>query len=130
MYIKRASEHNRENSPKPSDRRTVKRRHLIYYLRVWEIPGDRLLGHVVDITPEGMMLISEQPIVTSQELSLEVRLPDIEGALKPLRFRAVCRWSDNDVNAAFYDSGLEFLDRSPENVESIKAIIEAYGFQD
>lgn len=130
MYIKRPSEHNRENQPKPSDRRTVKRRHLIFYLRVWEIPSDRLLGHVVDITPEGMMLISEQSIDTGREFELEVRLPDTEGELKPLRFRAICRWSDNDINTAFFDSGLEFLDRSPEDVESVKAIIEAYGFQD
>jgi len=130
MYIKRPSEHNREHRLKPSDRRTVKRRHLIFYLRVWEIPSDRLLGHVVDITPEGMMLISDQPIDIGRELTLEVRLPDTEGDLKPLHFRAICRWSNNDINAAFYDSGLEFLDRSPADIESIKAIVEAYGFQD
>lgn len=130
MYIKRPSEHNRANSPKPDDRRTIRRRHLIFYLRVWEPASNRLLGHVVDITSEGMMLISDQPIPTGEAYALEVRLPDTEGMLKPLQFRAVCRWSDNDVNPAFYDSGFEFTEKTPEALDTIRQLIEAYGFQD
>ncbi len=45
-----------------SDRISIKRRHLIYYLRVWNNKEDKVLGHVVDITTEGLMLISEQEI--------------------------------------------------------------------
>jgi hypothetical protein len=131
MYIKHPSEHNREASRhKPDDRRTIKRRHLIFYLRAWEIGAERPLGHVVDISSEGMMLISEQPIKVGKEYTLEVRLPDTEGALQPMRFRAVCRWSDNDANSAFYDSGVEFLEKRPEDIETISALIENYGFQD
>ncbi|MCU7917949.1 MAG: PilZ domain-containing protein [Candidatus Thiodiazotropha sp. (ex Dulcina madagascariensis)] len=130
MYIKRPSQHNRENSLKPEDRRTIKRRHLIYYLRVWELDQNNLLGHVVDITTEGMMLISDKPIPTGEELSLEIRLPDTEGALTPLNFRAICRWSDKDINTAFYDSGFEFTDKSPAKIENLQQMIEAYGFND
>ncbi len=131
MYMKRPSEHNLEiNRHKPEDRRTVKRRHLIFYLRVWEPTSNRMLGHVVDITPEGLMLISEQPIAVGEELQLEVRLPDTEGALQPMRFRAVCRWSDKDINTAFYDSGFEFLERGAEEMETLRTLVEAYGFHD
>ncbi len=131
MYIKRPSEHNLEiNRQKPEDRRTVKRRHLIFYLRVWEPTSNRLLGHVVDITPEGLMLISEQPVSVGEEFHLEVRLPDTEGALKPMRFRAVCRWSDRDINTAFYDSGFEFLESGPEELDTLRTLVEAYGFHD
>jgi len=131
MYIKRPSEHNLEISRhKPEDRRTVKRRHLIFYLRVWELASNRLLGHVVDITSEGLMLISEQPIAVGEECSLEVRLPDTEGVLQPMRFRAICRWSDRDINTAFYDSGFEFLESGPDEMETLRALVEAYGFHD
>jgi hypothetical protein len=131
MYIKRPSEHNREaNRHQPDDRRTIKRRHLIFYLRVWELEADRPLGHVVDITAEGLMLISEQPIEAGQEFTLEVRLPDTEGALKPMRFKAVCRWSDKDINTSFYDSGFEFLEKRPQDIETIRNLVEAYGFHD
>ena len=130
MYIKRPSEHNLANSPKPDDRRSIKRRHLIFYLRVWETTSEKLLGHVVDITTEGMMLISDQPIPTGQSYTLEVRLPDTEGDLKPLRFSAICRWSDNDINPAFYDSGFEFLEKTPQAMDTIRQMVAAYGFQD
>jgi hypothetical protein len=131
MYIKHPSEHNRETRQhKPDDRRTIPRRHLIFYLRVWETDAERPLGHVVDISAEGMMLISEKPIQIGQEYSLEVRLPDTEGALQPMRFRAICRWSDNDINPAFYDSGVEFLEKRPEDIETIRTLIETYGFHD
>ncbi|MCU7796285.1 MAG: PilZ domain-containing protein [Candidatus Thiodiazotropha sp. (ex Myrtea spinifera)] len=130
MYIKRPSEHNHQNAPKPEDRRTIKRRHLIFYLRVWELTSDRLLGHVVDITPEGMMLISEQPIATGKEYKLEIRTPDTEGEIKPLRFKAMCRWSDNDVNPVFYDSGFEFLEKTPKDIETIIKMVDDYGFND
>ena len=131
MYIKRPSEHNLEaKRHSPEDRRTIKRRHLIFYLRVWELEADRPLGHVVDITPEGLMLISEQPIAVGQEYALEIRLPDTEGALNPMRFRAVCRWSDNDINPSFYDSGFEFVEKRTEDIETIRTLVEAYGFHD
>jgi hypothetical protein len=131
MYMKRPSEHNLEaNRHRPDDRRTIKRRHLIFYLRVWELEADRPLGHVVDITSEGLMLISEQPIPVGQEYALEVRLPDTEGAEIPMHFRAVCRWCDNDINPSFYDSGFEFLEKQPKDIATIRSLIEAYGFHD
>jgi hypothetical protein len=130
MYIKRPTEHNLRNSAKPDDRRTIKRRHLIFYLRVWRSDAEQLLGHVVDITPEGMMLISEAPIPVGEAYNLEIRAPDTEGAIHPLQFKAICRWSDNDINPAFYDSGFEFLDKTPKDIGTIIKLVDDYGFND
>ncbi|MBW9264631.1 MAG: PilZ domain-containing protein [Candidatus Thiodiazotropha sp. (ex. Lucinisca nassula)] len=130
MYIKRPSQHNQENTLHPSDRRTIKRRHLIYYLRVWQIDQNTVMGHVVDINTEGMMLIGESPVKTGEEMHLELRLPDSEGELRSMRFKAICRWSDKDINSAFYDSGFEFIDKSPEAGETLQKLIEEYGFTD
>jgi hypothetical protein len=130
MYIKRPSQHNQENTAHPNDRRTIKRRHLIYYLRVWWLDENIPLGHVVDINTEGLMLISEKPVPTGQEMQLEIRLPDPQGELKPAHFKAICRWSDKDINTAFYDSGFEFTEKSPSAVETLQKMIEEYGFTD
>jgi hypothetical protein len=130
MYIKRPSQHNQQIPVHPSDRRAIKRRHLIYYLRVWQVDENIALGHVVDINTEGMMLISDKPVSTGEEMHLELRLPDAEGELKPLRFKAICRWSDNDINSAFYDSGFEFIDKSEKALETLTKLIEEYGFND
>ncbi|MEW8353282.1 MAG: PilZ domain-containing protein [Candidatus Thiodiazotropha sp.] len=130
MYMKRPSQHNRENALHPTDRRTVRRRHLIYYLRVWQVDQNIPIGHVVDINTGGLMLISEKAVPTGEEMQLEIRLPDPQGELKPVSFTAICRWSDRDINSAFYDSGFEFIDKSPDAMKTVQAMIQEYGFMD
>ena len=130
MYIKRPAEHIQANSLKPEDRRAVKRRHLIYYLRVWRLDDNTPLGQVVDINSQGMMLIGEKPVPTGEELDLKIHLPDSEGELKSLNFKAICRWSDKDINTAFYDSGFEFVAQSPDKIEALQGLIDDYGFTD
>ncbi|MET0088536.1 MAG: PilZ domain-containing protein [Candidatus Thiodiazotropha sp.] len=130
MYIKRPGEHSLQHSIKPEDRRTIKRRHLIYYLRIWQVENNLPLGQVVDINSRGMMLIGEKAIPTGQELNLKIHLPDSEGEGKYLSFKAICRWSDRDINTAFYDSGFEFVETSEEKIETIQHVIDNYGFND
>lgn len=130
MYIKSHAEHIHQNSLKPDDRRSVKRRHLIYYLRVWTIEDNTPLGQVVDINAQGMMLIGEKQIPTGEELNLKIHLPDSEEEVKFLEFKAVCRWSAKDINTAFYDSGFEFVAHSEEKIEALQHLIEDYGFND
>lgn len=128
MYVKTTSEHNILNAQQPHERRSVTRRHLIYYLRTWDTSNNRLLGHVVDITTDGFMLISEEPIAIGNEYRLEVRLPNTQGDLQAMRFQAICRWSNNDVNKSFFDSGFEILEKASEAVSTIQKMINNYGF--
>ncbi|MES9833693.1 MAG: PilZ domain-containing protein [Candidatus Thiodiazotropha sp. LLP2] len=130
MYIKTPTEHIHENELKPEDRRAIKRRHLIYYLRVWKTEDNTPLGQVVDINSQGMMLIGEKPVPTGEEFNLKINLPESEEELNFLNFKAVCRWSSKDINTAFYDSGLEFTDQSEEKIEALQRLIEDYGFND
>ncbi len=112
------------------ERRTVLRRHLIYYLRVWDIEKDQLLGHLVDINTDGLMLISEKPIPVKKEFQLELRWNTPEGEAQNLRFAAESRWSNNDVNAVFYDTGFLLKSADEATLEPIKEMIEEYGFVD
>ncbi len=129
MYMKKPFEQEPEELTE-QERRTIQRRHLIYYLRVWNLDGGQVLGHVVDITLEGMMLISEEPIPTGKEYSLEIRWDDTDEGPQTISFRAMSRWCKPDVNDSFYDSGFLFLDHSPEILDPIKEMITKYGFHD
>ena len=61
-----------------NDRRGIKRRHLIFHLRVFDRETGEKLGHVVDISAEGMMLVSESAIDVDRDYKLQMRLPDEE----------------------------------------------------
>lgn len=122
----------RYNSSKAEsdDRRAVMRRHLIYYLRVWDRNTNKLLGHIVDINTGGFMLISEKKIELEQALDLEIRWNDPDDNEIKIEFKAESRWSSNDVNSAFFDTGFKLLGPTDDVLEPIKKMIEEYGFQD
>ena len=111
------------------EKRSIKRRHLIFYLRVFDKKSNELLGYLVDITAEGMMLISEKPIETSKHYELKMDLPSEIGDNKHLIFHADSLWSRKDVNPDFWDTGFKFLDLSAENQDLISNLISFFGFQ-
>ena len=129
MYIKKPFEHD-EPAISAAERRTIKRRHLIYYLRVWDAVGNRMLGHLADVSSEGFMLVGEEEIPSGQHFELEVHLPSSSDEIETLRFEATSRWSSNDVNKLFFDSGFLFTDISKGTLERIIQLIEDYGFKD
>jgi hypothetical protein len=128
MYIKSNAEQQASGSHQPKERRSIARRHLIYYLRTWDMTNNRLLGHVVDINTGGFMLISEEPIAAGSEYRLEVRLPNPQGDLQAMRFRAICRWNNNNINKPFFDSGFEIQQKDSDAIHTIQQMINDYGF--
>lgn len=129
MYIKKPFEQD-EPVISAAERRTIKRRHLIYYLRVWDTVKNRLLGHLADVSSEGFMLVGEEKIPAGHNFELEIRLPAAADQMQALRFKAMSRWSSNDINKLFFDSGFLFIDITPENLERIVQLIKDYGFND
>jgi len=112
------------------ERRRLKRRHLIYYLRVFNRETDQLLGHLVDITEEGLMLISEQPIELDVTFHLQMQLPSNIGGMEKWEFDAVSKWCRKDINPDFLDSGFQLVDIDVKSLTVIRNLIRGFGFQD
>lgn len=113
------------------DRRSIKRRHLIYYLRLFDQNSGALVGHLVDITPQGMMLISEQPIAVGVIYQLKMALPFEIGGKTELLLTARAIHCRQDVNPLFYATGFQLIGmEDPEAVETINQMINEFGFND
>lgn len=130
MYVPHLVDKATDTEALDEDRRSIKRRHLIYYLRVWNTDTREMLGHMVDITTGGLMLISEQIIPPDQQFNLEMRWHDPESGERIIHFRAKSLWSRPDVNPAFQDTGFMLLDQTPEVLLRIRELIGELGFQD
>jgi hypothetical protein len=111
------------------ERRKVKRRHLIYYLRVFDRTNGRQIGHLVDLTADGMMLMSERPIRVGRTLGLKMSLPG-NGGEQTIEFDATSLWTSSDVNPDFYDTGFKFDKISGRHMALIETLIDDYGFRD
>jgi hypothetical protein len=111
------------------ERRDVKRRHLFYYLRVFECGKPEPLGYLADITEDGMMLMSERALPIDRPYRLRMVLP--EGASdQEIEFAADARWCRKDVNPQFWDVGFRITDMPEAERETINWLIEDYGFKD
>lgn len=110
------------------ERRIQERRNLIYYLEVFEQTSGRLLGRLVDITAEGMMLISDHQLPPMATFSLRMQLPQPEFEQTFFEFSAQSVWCRPDVNPNFFDTGFEFRDLTEADRQIIASLVAGYGF--
>jgi len=59
--------------------RAKKRRHLFYYLKVFDSLTGRLIGHLVDLSPGGMLLLVHDPLAIGEDYRLRLQLPEACG---------------------------------------------------
>ncbi len=111
--------------------REHQRVYLTFYLRIFE--GDKFIGFLIDISKEGIMVMSETPLVENMTYKLKMKLPptfEWKGKKvedRVVRFQADCRWSKHDeVDKEFYTSGLAFRDIPEEDNEIIHRVIKEY----
>jgi hypothetical protein len=112
------------------DKRKLKRRHLIYYLHVQERASGTTIGYLVDISTEGIMIMSDDPIAVGTVLELKIMLESEMSAKQYLYFDAKALRCEKSINGTSYDIGCQFLNLSPEDFREIEMIIEELGFRD
>ncbi len=113
---------------------TFKREHprvyITFYLRVFD--QDRFIGFAVDISDEGIKIISDYKLEVGKDYELEMMVP---GSMKKkdtkpdkrIRFTANCLWSKHDyVEKEFYISGFRFNKVENEDRILINKMIEQF----
>ncbi len=110
--------------------RKLKRRHLIYYLKVMESNTDKEIGFLINITTSGILIMSEKQIEVDKIFSLKVQLKTDLTTEDYLVFDAKSKWCTKSVNSDFYDTGFEMLNVSIEDFKGIENVIEELGFND
>jgi hypothetical protein len=112
------------------DKRALKRHHLIYYLRVIDRSTQEQLGHLVDITPDGIMLIVEKPLPVDVDYQLQIALPQEINGKEWLDLDARAIWCRPDVNPSLFGMGFQISEVTPEDTRRIMKTIQEFGFQD
>lgn len=99
-------------------------------MRVVDVETDQLFGYMVDITPEGLMLTSEEPVETKANFTLRVDLPsEIEGS-DHLNVSVQSIWSEKDDESGFFNTGFQFIDISLEDLKIVDQVIAKFCFGD
>ncbi len=112
------------------ERRKFQRRYLMYYSRIFDKKTGMVTGYIVDITPGGIMMISEEMIEMQKEYSFRMDLPEDISSKTYMDFEARSVWCRRDVDPHFYDIGFELTSITPEDITLINNMIDEYGFRD
>lgn len=94
------------------DQRKEPRTHLIYYLRVFEPGTNNLFGHVVDISPNGMLITSDKPMSQNSQYTLEIEDASSLDDEMTVDVQVECRWCQGDEESSLYDAGFRLIDPS------------------
>lgn len=119
-----------EGEKKGTEQRQTTRRHLVFYLRIFDGMSSRVVGHLIDISPKGLMLLSDEPVAVNEEYRLRMRLPHEVTDSDEVIFRAVSRWCRPDDNPDFYVTGFQIQDLDDEAEKTISSLIEEFSFSD
>ena len=91
-----------------SDSRTTERGHLVFYLRVFDLDEGGLLGHLTDISTDGIMLVSNRAIKAGRTLNIRLILPKEVAGRTEVAFAVKSLWSRIDANPEFHINGFQF----------------------
>jgi hypothetical protein len=108
------------------NQRKYERYYLMYYLKIIDRKTNLDIGHCVNISDGGMMLISGGPIKTKTIFQLKMFLPEeIEGS-RYVNFIAISKWCRNDENPDFYNTGFQWHNITPEVIQVVKHLINNF----
>ena len=117
--------------PSIQERRKLKRRSLAYYMLVLDAKNLETLGHLVDITPLGLMMGSPKalPLENDYRLRLDTA-PDVADK-SFINFTARTKWCLPDaVEPYLFDIGFSIIGIAKHDAEIIRQIAEKYAARD
>ena len=116
------------------DRRGQQRRHLLYYLDVFDNVSGKLLGQLGDITTDGLLLISSAPLQIKEdgeEREMKVKLPENRGfGSDYLEMKVKACWTSPDFNPDLFCTGFQFLNPDEKMQQVVGRLIKILGFRE
>ena len=109
------------------DRRKYTRRHLIFYLRIFD-ENDILLGYLLDISEGGILMMSEVEVPEGKQLKLKLKLPKEINEGDSINFSGIVKRVTKDLNESFYDIGIQISEKDKEYSDILHKLVEFCGF--
>lgn len=117
-----------KESDKYLEKRQVERKYLVFYLRVFDGMSPKVLGHVVNLSSKGIMLLSDLAIPVNEEYRLRMKLPTSVCERGDLVFEATSRWSKKDANPDFYLTGFQIHNLDENDKVDILSLLDEFSF--
>ncbi len=111
-----------------TDRR-IERHQLPYFLKVFNSITDKPIGFLGNVSEDGLMLISQLPLMIGADFDLRLKIPASDGILQVIDLRACCLWCHEDATPQHYDAGFSLQRPPPEYGQLVEALKQYFSFQ-
>jgi len=111
------------------ERRRHKRHYLVSYLAVFDRQTGAPLGYLVDLTDEGMMLMTHGSLEAGRSYSCRLDLPSPIDGRRALALEAKVVWSRRCGEEDCYDTGFQFENLSVEASRVLDRLVQEYEFE-
>jgi PilZ domain-containing protein len=104
----------------------LQRNYCKIFFRVLNGETGEQLGNLVDLTVDGLRMVSSTRINPDAIYYLKLVLPtEIEG-VSEVTISAISRWCNQDTNPEFFNAGFEFRNISMKHIKVVRQIIEQF----
>ncbi|KTB55374.1 MULTISPECIES: PilZ domain-containing protein [Pseudomonas] len=110
-----------------TDRR-IERHQLSGFLKVFNRLTDKPIGYLGNVSEDGLMLISQLPMMVDVAFELRLKIPMADGDFQAIDLTAMCLWSHEDVTPQHYDSGFRVVEAPEAYGQLISALCHYFSF--
>ncbi len=120
------------------DKRKLRRKYAREQIPVYDLITEQEVGRLVNLSPDGMQLITEEPVQMGSLCQFIVTLPsqpsepgmpyDID-VNEEVVLDARSVWCHQENNPDYYDAGFELMDMNTDEVNTIETALEDAMFQ-
>lgn len=106
--------------------RRLERKRLTQAIPVHDVINGGLFGELVNITSEGLMIMTDREIETQAIFQLSLELPEPLLGSAQLLLGADCLWCRRAENFTRYWAGFQVIDASDLAMQQIDTLIDLY----
>lgn len=110
-----------------TDRR-IERHQLPYFLKVFNSVTDKPIGFLGNVSEDGLMLISQLPMMVGADFDLRLKVPGTDGSQQIIDVRGCCLWCHEDATPHHYDAGFSLQQASAEYGYLVSALRQYFSF--
>ena len=108
------------------NRRKYDRKYLTNFTRVTNRRTGYLMGYLVDLTPEGALLIGESELEIGTSYNLRIDLPDEIPSDRYFEIDAQVLWTKPDTEPNFFRAGLKIFPLKDVDRQGLEELLSLY----
>lgn len=105
------------------EKRRLERHTVSASLEVYDLDNGCYLGRVVDLHTEGLMLLSDQPIVLFQRYALQISLPMTLNGMRDFYLDAESLWHRESIAGGQHWTGMHFVQLPDDARQCIEKMV-------